>query len=551
MISHLPLTSAEEAARFRELGIWKDETLTDSFRKAADRFPNKIAVIDGKRRLTYSELNTLVDNIAGNFLELGLQQGDVVALQSRNSVEMPLIHLACNRIGLLYMPIHDAWRETELAHLLKIAKVKVLVLPVVYRDFNYLAMLEGIRAQLPDLQTVFTLEGTAPGYRPFTDLTKPTKHPATALDARRPDPDLPAHIMLSGGTTALSKVSRYSSNDLRAMLAMTEAGSGFAVTDVAAALAPAGTGATGYIYPILMPLLHGATSVILERWGDPEVALQLILDNKCTYAVGIPTQLTRLIPCLEQRKLEKFDHFRCFINAGAPMTYETGLKIETLMGCATHTIYGSTDGGCPTCTSILDPQEKRLRTVGRVAPGIECELRDPSGKVVAQGENGEVVWRSPHKSWGYLGDDAQTAAVFTADHFYKSGDVGRFDQDGYLQIVGRIKDMILRGGRNIFPALIEDLLMKHPSILDVSVAAMPDPELGERACAFVVLKEGAALSFADMTAFLKDQKIAIWQLPERLEIVADLPKGAGGKVTKSALTEMVSRKLKSEGMAST
>ena len=549
MLSNLPLTSPEEAARYRKLGFWKDETLITSFRKAADRFPDKIAVIDGERRFTYSELKTLVDNVAGNLLDLGLQQGDVVALQSRNAVEMPLLHLACNRIGVLYMPIHDAWRETELAHLLKVAKVKAIALPIVYRDFNHLEMLESIRAQLPDLKAVFTLDGTAPGCRPFSDLTKPTKHPVADLDARSPDPDLPAHIMLSGGTTALSKISRYSSNDLRAMLALTEAGAGFDATAIIAALAPAGTGATGYVYPVLMPLLHGATSVILDRWGDPEPALQLVLDHKCTHAVGIPTQLTRLIPCIEQRKPEEFEHFRCFIDAGAPMTYETGLKVETLMGCATHTIYGATDGGSPTCTSIHDAQEKRLRTVGRVAPGVECELRDPSGKAVPQGESGEVVWRAPHKSWGYLGDDAQTAAVFTADHFYKSGDVGRFDQDGYLQIVGRIKDMILRGGRNIFPALIEDMLMKHPAILDVSVAAMPDPELGERACAFVILKNGASLDFATMTAFLKDQKIAIWQLPERLEIVTDLPKGVGGKVTKSVLTEMIAKKLKAEGKA--
>src|SRR5262249_6972563 len=151
-----------------------------------------------------------------------------------------------------------------------------------------------------------------------------------------------------------------------------------------------------------------------------------------------------------------------------------------------------TDGGTPTFTSVDDTQDQRLRTVGRVRPGFECELRSPDGKPVARGEAGEVVWRGPDKSWGYLGDDAQTAAHFTPDHFYKSGDLGEFDQDGYLRITGRVKDMILRGGRNISPLTIEQQLIKHPAVVDVAVVSMPDAVLGERACAFVILRQGAA-----------------------------------------------------------
>ena len=318
--------------------------------------------------------------------------------------------------------------------------------------------------------------------------------------------------------------------------------------DVAAALAPAGTGATGYIFPILTPLLHGATSVILERWHDPEEAIELILKNRCTYATAIPTQMTLMVPGLEKRKPVEFSSFRIFCHAGAPLPYDVGLRIEALMDCITQSMYGTTDGGVPTETVASDSQDKRLGTVGRVLRGFDCELWDENGKKAGPGESGEVVYRGPDKSYGYLGDDEQTQATFTADRYYKSGDLGRFDADGYLSIVGRVKDMILRGGRNISPRTIEELLIKHGSVLEVAVAAMPDPILGERACAFVQARDGSNLSFEEMIDFLKAEKVAIWQLPERLEIVDDLPRGPGGKILKGKLTELVTTKLKAEGV---
>jgi acyl-CoA synthetase (AMP-forming)/AMP-acid ligase II len=298
------------------------------------------------------------------------------------------------------------------------------------------------------------------------------------------------------------------------------------------------------IFPILTPLLHGATAVILERWGDPAEAVDLIVRHRCTYAVGIPAQLTLMVPALERRAATDFAHFRLFLNAGAPMPADTGLKIETLMGCVSQSMYGATDGGVPTATSVRDPRDKRLATVGRVFPGFECELRDPNGRPVPVGHSGEIVWRAPDKSWGYLGDDEQTAATFTPDRFYRSGDLGELDADGYLRIVGRVKDMILRGGRNISPLTIEQALIRHPAVLDVSVAAIPDKVLGERACAFVLLRDGASLTLPAAVDFLKQQQLAVWQLPERLEIVAELPRGPGGKILKSRLTAMVVEKMK-------
>lgn len=544
----LPLTSPEHAARYRAEGLWKDKTFHDYFAAAAARNPGKTAIVEKHGSLTYAELDRLIDNVAGNLIDLGLLPGDVVALQSKNSSVMAIVHLACNRVGMLYLPLHDSWRETEVRHLLQRSRARVMILPREYRGFDHAAMMASMRGQLPDLRRVFTLEGTVPGTLPWEDLLKPTRHSKAALDKHRPDPDAPAHTMLSGGTTALSKISRFTSNDLMAMLDNFALSIELSENDIGAALAPAGTGATGYVYPILAPLLWGATSVILERWGQnvPE-AVQLILDNHCTYAIGIPTQLTLMVPELEKHRPEEFSAFRAFSNAGAPLPFDTAEKIERLMGCAIHSMYGATDAGTPNMTSIRDPQEKRLRTVGRVVRGCELQLWNPDGKPVPKGEPGEVVWRSADKCWGYLGDDEQTARAFTPDHFFKSGDLGQFDEDGYLRITGRVKDMILRGGRNISPLTIEQQLIKHPSVVDVAVTAMPDPVLGERACAYVILRPGTTLGFEEAVEFLKSQHLAVWQLPERLEFIDDFPRGPGGKVLKSKLTEQVTAKLKAEG----
>lgn len=547
MAVELPLTSREEAAHYRALGLWRDQTPFEYFAAVAARTPEKAAVVQGNRRYRYAELGELIENLAGNLVDLGLEPGSVVALQAANCVHMPLIHLACYRAGLLYLPLHDSWREVEIRHLLQRAKARMMIVPIEYRGYQHAKAIHELRAELPELAHLVTLEGTAHGSRDFGELLKPSRVSAQALDARRPDPDLPAHTMLSGGTTALSKISRFTSNDLMVLLDNFANAAELSENDVIAALAPAGTGATGYVYPILAPLLRGATSVILERWGDPEEALELIRKERCTGAVGIPTQLTLMVPPLEKRSPRDFPQFRLFFNAGAPLPYDTGFKIEALMDCKIQSLYGATDGGVPSVTTLHDSKDKRLTTVGRIVPGCECELRDADGKPVAPGQAGEIAWRSADKSWGYLGDDEQTALAFTQDRFYKSGDLGQFDSDGYLRIVGRVKDMILRGGRNIFPLTIEEQLIKHPAVVEVAVTSMPDPILGERACAFVLLREGRSLTLAQAVEFLKEQKLAVFQLPERLEIMDDLPRGPGGKVQKAKLTELVTAKLRAEG----
>ncbi|MDB5818702.1 MAG: hypothetical protein JWQ11_2342 [Rhizobacter sp.] len=541
----LPLTTPEEAAQYRASGIWPDETIYERFERAARLDLGKIAVIDARRSYTYGELLDSVNALAQGFLDAGITKGDVVAAQLPNGCEQPMVHLALNRIGALAMPVHESWRDAELPHLLSMSRAVAAVVFSDYRGFDFPQLYKTLRDGLPHLKQVFAIGGPTPHAQSFDALLATTPDLA-ALDARRPHPDDPADLMLSSGTTSLPKISLFSSNDLFALLSPFCDRIGLHRGDVAAALAPAGTGAIGYVYPVLAPLLAGATSVILQRWSEPEVAVELLRAHRCTYATAVPAQLIQMLPLLQAAGPEPFAALRCFTSAGAPLPPEAGRQVEEAVDCRIFGIYGATDGGVASTTFLDDTAQRRLYTVGRAQDATEIRLVDVLDRPVEPGESGEIQWRTAGKSYGYLNDPQATAAAFTADRFYRTGDLGTMDADGYLRITGRVKDMIIRGGRNISPLLIEEMVCEHPAVAEVSVAAFPDAVLGERACLFVVTRPGISVTLPTLLAYLKTRQMPVWQLPERLELMDELPKSAGGKVMKNRLREHVARKVKAE-----
>lgn len=539
------LTSPDEAKRYRASGAWPDETIYDRFERVALAHADKVAIIESHRQLSYGELLRIVKSLSQGLLAAGVKAGDVVAVQMPNGAEQPIVHLAANRIGAIAMPIHDAWHEAELPHLLSSSRAVVAIVPARYKDVDYPAIYAGLRAGLPHLKRVFAIGGASAHAEPYESLL------ANAGDTAMPrvDPDALAALMLSSGTTSMPKISAFTSNNIFALLAPFWRRIRLSSNDVAAALAPAGTGAIGYVYPVLSPLLHGATTVILERWTEPEAGVELLCRHHCTYATAVPAQLTQMLPAIKARPPGAFASFRCFTNAGAPLPPDVGRQVEEQMDCKIFVIYGATDGGVAAASDLDDTQEQRLTTVGR--PQEECEIRliDEIGEPVAPGKPGEIQWRSADKSFGYLNDPEGTSAAFTDDRYYRTGDLGSFDENGYLRIVGRVKDMINRGGRNISPRFIEEVVIKHPQVVEVSVAACPDPVLGERACAFVVLKPGSTMTLSSLLDFLKAEKMSVWQMPERLELLDELPKSAGGKVMKNKLREYVAAKVQAEAQA--
>lgn len=535
----------ETARQWVASGVWRRTALHQVVDATADDHPDLLAVADQHERLTYRELAARSSVLARWLLDQGLAPGTAVALQCANRVALAVAHFACDRADLTFVPLSNAWRRTEMVHLLRTSGAAVAVLPPAAADFDFLATVAEARGELPDLRTVGTLEGGSGDFS-FEDVTKATGDERFAVER---DPAAPRFVMVTSGTTDVPRMSLWTDDNLwyfmRQFGAAVELGEG----DVAVGIAPANTGATGYVFPVLAPLLHGASSVLLEHWS-PREAIDLLERARATIATAIPTQLIKM---LQDGTVATRDYgsLRVFNNAGAPLPAESAAEVEQVFGCTVQAVYGATDGGVPVMTRVTDPPEKRYHTVGRPLP--ETDLRLVGERVVdgdledvAPGEPGEVLWRSPTKTFGYFNDPERTEAAFWGDGWYRSGDLGSLDEDGYLRIVGRVKDLIIRGGQNISPRELEDLVAGHPAVSEVSVIGIPDPVYGERACACVVVRPGRDLTFEELVAHLEGRQVARFKLPERLELFDELPKSAGAKVSKVALRVAVLDRIAAE-----
>jgi acyl-CoA synthetase (AMP-forming)/AMP-acid ligase II len=541
---------------YYEQGLWRPETLTDLLDAHVRRTPGALAVADQHERLTYAEFAERSAAFAGWLISREVQPGSVVAIQTGNRVSLALAHLACSRADLVFVPLSTHWRRTEMESLLRRSGVSVLVLPPATGQTDFFATVNAMRGDLPRLRLVGGTGGlaadfdfdavlkTGPAVQSGPARSGPARSgpaqsgPAQARPRRADDPRF---ITITSGTTDTPKMSQWTDNNLSFLLRDYAGAVGMGPGDVAAAIAPANTGATGYLFPVLAPLLCGAGAVLLEDW-EPAAALNLLEAERATHAAAIPTQLVRMLqdPRIGARD---FSAVRVITSAGAPLTPDTAQQTEETFGCAVTTVYGSTDGGVITVTRTTDPVAKRRTTVGRPIPGGEVVLRDPLGDPVPDGTPGEVTWRTPTKSFGYLNDDERTGAMFRGDGWFYSGDLGSLDEDGYLSITGRSKDLIIRGGQNISPLEIEQIVARHGAVSEVAVVGIPDPVFGERTCACVVLRPGVAgLALDELTGYMQAQEIAPYKLPERLEIFAELPRTAGGKLSKVTLrSEVVER----------
>ena len=529
----LPPLAAATVERYRAAGAWQDLCLYEVIDRHAAEDPDREAAVDQTRRLSYAEL-VAESNALARFLieELGVSDGEPVVVQSGNRVELGVAQLACARAGATFVPLSDAWREQELRHLLALSEAVVALVPGGER-YDHLGAVAAMRSELPALRALASLDGGGDFELPAILSTA-----AEPVAARR-DPNLARYTMVSSGTTAVPKISLWSDNDLWRFHSTWAEAVALNFKDRMVGLAPAGTGAIGYVYGVLFPLLAGATSILLERW-DAAAALRLLAAERATIATAVPTQIVKLLqePGAETAELPLL---RVVTNAGAPMPADAAAQLERGWGCRIQTVYGATDGGVPLMTRIDDPAEKRRRTVGRPLPLTDLKLVDPAMAEVAAGEPGELLWRSPTKSFGYLNDPERTEQAFWGEGYYRSGDLGQADEDGYFRIVGRAKDMIIRGGQNISPLEIEEAVSRHPAVAEVAAVGVPDPVYGERACAVVALRDGAELELEleELLAFLAERGTAKFKLPERLAVVPELPKNASGKVSKEEVKQMI------------
>jgi len=531
----------ELIGKFIAAGVWQDRPLHAVVDAHARTRPDAPAIADQHERLSYAEFVRRSHALGRYFLDLGLAPGARVAVQSGNRLALALTHLACNRADLVFVPLSNAWRHKEIGHLLAVAEAEVLVVPQAEAGFDYLRMVADLRHELPALRHVGSLDGPALGAN--FDYDEVSRREVAPLAVDR-DPNDARYVMVTSGTTELPRMSLWSDNNLWAFMQEFIRSIELGENDIAVGLSPANTGAVGYVFAVLGPLLAGAASVLLEEWSV-ENAFRLMVDEHATTATAVPTQVVKMLQS-ETVRDHDFSSLRVFTNAGAAMPPHTAAKMEEVFGCTGHVCYGASDGGSPIMTKLGDPAEFRHTTVGQVSALSEIRLVDALGEEVGAGQAGEICWRTPTKSHGYLNEPERTAAAWDEEGFYRSGDLGVLNEAGYLRIVGRSKDVIIRGGQNISPLEIEIAVSKHPAVAEVSVVGVPDPVYGERACACLVTRQNQPVTVAELAAFLLDQGMARYKLPERVALFDELPKSAGGKISKVELRHRVAAREPAE-----
>ncbi len=526
-------------------GDWDNLTLDDHLRRHARERGAKLAIVDRRWRLSYAELDRLVQRTACGFLDLGVGPGDVVSLQLPNWAEWLIAHLAATRIGAVTNSIGSVYREREVGYILDYAATSVMVIPDVFRGFSYTSMVAALRSRLPHLRHVLVVGEDAPdGMRSFARFLETPwedRHSPGDASSRRPDPNTVATLIFTSGTEANPKGVMHTHNTLGVGTRQSVGPLGWTGDDVVFMASPIGH-ITAILFGACGPVQCGMTTVWQEHW-NPDGAVELIERERCTFTFSATPFLHGLVhsPRAHRDALKSLRLFGC---GGAPIPRDLLRRAEDGAGLRVAACYGTSEALVTSVTPPGAPSEKRYGADGRIIPGVEARVVDPdTGAPRAAGEPGELEVRTPALFAGYYRDPLKTAEVVSEDGWYSTGDLCVLDTDRYMSVVGRKKDMIIRGGANISAREIEELLFTHPKVVGAACVAMPDPVLAERVCAFVICAPGEPLTFEEMIDFLKAQRIAVWKLPERLEIREAFPMTPSGKIQKYRLREEIASLL--------
>lgn len=538
---------AATARRYVELGHWRNLCADDYLRRCVREFPGRVAVVDRDRRATFAEVDRLATRFAAALAGLGVGPGDIVSFQLPNRLEAVVVYRAIVKLGAVANPVVPIYRGRELRFILAQGRAKVAVIPESFRGFNFPDMYRGFRADLPELRHVVVAGGEAPGCESYEALmaTDWEAHPAAAvLERHRPSPDDIVLLLYTSGTTAEPKGALHSHNTLG--YDSHYIGEWFQMNERDVIFNPSPvTHITGVLCALNIPFVLGCTVVLQDVW-DPDVALGLLERERCTFMIFATPFLQALTysPSLPERDVSSIRYIAC---GGADIPLELMKDASQRLGCVVRQ-YGATEAPSTTCTNLWDVFEKRASTDGRWMLPTEGKIVDDTDREVPRGTIGEVIWRGPDMFLGYL-NPKLNEDTFTPDGYFRTGDLAVMDEAGYLTVRGRKKDIINRGGEKISVKEIEDLIFEHPAVQEVAVVAMPDPALGEKGCAFVVLKPGTSLTFGELTAHLLAREIAKQKLPERLEVVPEIPKTASGKIQKFVLRQRIAEALRREGGA--
>jgi fatty-acyl-CoA synthase len=537
------------------------QTIGDFFHDMAQRMGDHDALIvrHQNARLSYARLAREVDRLASSLLRSGLRKGDRVGIWAHNSVEWVLMQLATARVGVILVNINPAYRVAEVEYALNKVGCKALVTMPSFKTSDYLAMLRELApelaqcapgalraARVPELRLVVHLgEQHEPGMLRFADWIAQgsADDPAVAQAASGLNAFDPINIQFTSGTTGFPKGATLThSNILNNGYFIGEA---MKLTAADRLCIPVPLyHCFGMVLGNLACFTHGATIVYPNDAFDPLATLQAVQDEGCTGLHGVPTMF---IAMLDHPRFAEFDlsTLRTGIMAGSPCPIEVMKRVVRDMHLSEITIaYGMTETAPVSCQSSTDtPLAKRVSTVGQVQPHLEVKIIDPAtGQTVPRGTPGELCTRGYSVMHGYWGDEAKTREAIDAEGWMHTGDLATMDEEGYVNIVGRIKDMVIRGGENIYPREVEEFLYRHPMVQDVQVVGVPDPKYGEELCAWIIPKPGAAPTEDDIRAFCQGQ-IAHYKIPRYIRFVQSFPLTITGKVQKFKIREAMQQEL--------
>jgi len=537
----------EFAARYRAKGYWEDRSLADTFDEVFVKYADRVAIVDRNRSVTYAQLGERAERLALNLLDEGLKPLDRVVVQLPNVVEFVYLYFALQKIGCIPIMALPTHRYREMSQFVEVSGAVACVAPDRIRDFDYTDIIRRIRDAGGTLRLGIILGDAPKGFLSLTDLIeRGTRRSAEELKGRAIDPEDPALFQLSGGTTGVPKLIPRTHNDYiynsKAAVAVT----GVAPDKVLLDVLP-----LAHNLPLACPGLQGflliGGKVVLASTTRAADIFPLIERHRVTHIHVVPALLIRWIndPLIQQFDLSSLEVIQ---SGGQRLQPEVRRRTKELIPSVTVQENFGMSEGMLMFVRLDDPEDVRMETVGRpISPDDEVRLIDEEDNEVVPGEVGEFLARGPYTLRGYYSAPEHNARAFTSDGFYRSGDLMRQHPSGNYLVEGRKKDLINRGGEKISAEEIENLILTHPAVQNVACIPMPDPVLGERMCACVILRSGHKLNFEELVSFLAELEIAKHKLPERVEIMDEFPMSAFGKVSKKDLTERIALKLKAEG----
>ncbi len=540
--------SEADIAGFYEAGLWRPDTFPELVDQQAERQPDKVLVTDGTATLTYRELRDSALRLAGGLRRLGISAGDRVAVQLPSWAEFMQISVALARVGAIMVPIMPIYRSDDVGYVLRDAGVRTAITSGPFRSFDYPSMYQSLRASCPDLRDLIVArgDGTEPaGAVRLEDLFS-GQDTGPGEPGPASGPDDPFVIVYSSGTTARPKGCLHTFNTFGCGSRMLAQAFGYSGHDIQFNPSPI-THTTGLITGFLLPLMHGASVHLMEAW-EPRAGLADIAKFHTTAAVTATAFLQMLMDAYDPDQHDP-SSMRLWVAAGSPIPSAFVRRAQQVLPqLRVLSLYGRTENAVTTTCTVDDDPERSVTSDGKALPGTSVKIVDDDGREVPRGEQGDIAYKGPMHMLEYINNPEETRKLFTPDGHSRSGDLGVMDAEGYVRVTGRIKDIVIRGGLNISVRQIEDQLTAHPAVRAVAAVGMPDENLGERLCCYVVLNDGhETLALPEVSEYLLAQGLAIQKVPERLEIVPELPMTATGKVQKHVLRADITAKITGSG----